>query len=75
MRIADICRRDVVRIGPRTSVSEAARTMRARHVGALIVTDQPDGERVRLASSRIEMSSSVSSLPMATRARRASATR
>jgi len=46
MRIADICTRDVVQIGPDAPLQEAAETMRKRHVGALVVTEQPNGEQV-----------------------------
>jgi CBS domain-containing protein len=46
MRIADICTTQVAHIGPDASVREAAETMRKRHVGSLVVIEQPDGERV-----------------------------
>lgn len=46
MRIADIKIHNVVHIGAHASVREAAEKMRKRHVGALIVVDQPDGERI-----------------------------
>ena len=46
MRIADICTHDVVQIAADASLAEAADTMRRRHVGALVVTEQPNGERV-----------------------------
>lgn len=46
MRIADIQTRRVVHIGPGASVREAAELMRTRHVGALVVVEQPNGERV-----------------------------
>lgn len=46
MRAYDICTRDVVCIGSDASVTEAAKLMRARHAGMLVVTVQPDGERV-----------------------------
>ncbi len=46
MRIADICTHDVVQIAADASLNEAAETMRKRHVGALVVTEQPNGERV-----------------------------
>ena len=48
MRIADICTRDVVQIGPDAPLREAAETMRRRHVGALVVTEQPNGEQIPL---------------------------
>ena len=46
MRIADIYTRRVVHVGAVASVREAAELMRKRHVGALVVVDQPNGERV-----------------------------
>lgn len=46
MRIADICTRDVIHVGADTSLREAAEVMRHRHVGALVVVEQPNGERV-----------------------------
>lgn len=46
MRISDICTSDVVHLGAEGSLREAAETMRARHVGALVVIDEPDGERI-----------------------------
>ena len=46
MRIADICTHDVVQIAADAPLAEAAETMRKRHVGALVVTEQPNGERV-----------------------------
>lgn len=45
MRIADICTRNVVHVSADISVREAAETMRERHVGALVVVEQPNGER------------------------------
>lgn len=46
MRVADIQTDKVIHIGVSASVREAAALMRKRHVGALVVTDQPDGEQV-----------------------------
>lgn len=46
MRAADICTRDVVCIDPEASVTDAAKLMRTRHAGALVVVEQPDGERM-----------------------------
>lgn len=46
MRISDICTRDVIHVGADASVREAAQIMRKRHVGALVVAEQPNGERV-----------------------------
>jgi CBS domain-containing protein len=45
MRITDVCTRDVVHILPTASVVDAAELMRSRHVGALVVVEQPNGER------------------------------
>ncbi len=45
MRIVEICTRDAVHIGPDASVADAAELMRTRHVGALVVVEQPNGER------------------------------
>jgi CBS domain-containing protein len=46
MRISDICTQNVVHIGANASVRDAAQAMRKHHVGALVVTDQPNGERI-----------------------------
>lgn len=46
MRVADICTRTVVHIGSNASLREAAQAMRKHHVGALVVVDQPNGERM-----------------------------
>ena len=46
MRSADIHTRRVVHISATASVREAAELMRYRHVGALVVIDQPNGERI-----------------------------
>lgn len=46
MRIADICTRHVVHIQAGASIREAAQQMRNHHVGTLVVTEQPNGERV-----------------------------
>jgi CBS domain-containing protein len=46
MRIADICTRNVVEVPADLSVREAARLMREQHVGTLVVTEKPNGERV-----------------------------
>lgn len=46
MRISDICTRDAVHVGAAASVREAAELMRKHHVGALVVVDQPNGERI-----------------------------
>jgi CBS domain-containing protein len=46
MPIDAICTRDVMCTGRDTTVSAAARMMRERHVGDLIVVDEVDGGRV-----------------------------
>lgn len=46
MRVGDICTHDAVSISPAASVEDAARMMRKRHVGSLVVVEQPNGERV-----------------------------
>lgn len=46
MRISDICTRSVVHIGAAASVRDAAQAMRKNHVGAIVVVDQPNGERI-----------------------------
>ncbi|AND68477.1 hypothetical protein ATSB10_10230 [Dyella thiooxydans] len=46
MHAAEICTRHVVYIDRKASIREAAQSMRGHHVGALVITDQPNGERV-----------------------------
>lgn len=46
MHAAEICTHHVVHIARTASIREAAQSMRNHHVGALVVTDQPNGERV-----------------------------
>lgn len=46
MRASDICTREVVCVSADTSITDAAKLMRTRHAGALIVVEQPDGERI-----------------------------
>ena len=46
MRIADICTHSVIHVDPDLSVRHAAKLMRKKHVGTLVVVDQPDGERI-----------------------------
>lgn len=43
MRVKNLCKPDVVKVGPRESVVEAARRMREHHVGYLVVTDDAEG--------------------------------
>lgn len=45
MILKDICVLDVASCGRETTVLEAARLMRRRHTGTLIVVDDPQGER------------------------------
>lgn len=44
MSLKDLCNTDVVSIGPKATVLEAARLMKARHVGELVVVDEPAGD-------------------------------
>ncbi|MGN2251919.1 CBS domain-containing protein [Frateuria sp. GZRe12] len=46
MQVHEICTHEVVSIGPAATVVDAARLMRTRHVGALVVVEQPNGERI-----------------------------
>lgn len=46
MRISDISTRRVVHASRDMSVRAAAELMRKQHVGALVVVDQPNGERI-----------------------------
>lgn len=46
MHAAEICTRHVVFVDRKASIREAAQSMRGHHVGALVVTDRPDGECV-----------------------------
>lgn len=46
MRIADICTRNVVHVEADLSIRAAAESMRKHHVGTLVVTEQPNGERL-----------------------------
>lgn len=48
MRISEICTSDVVCCGPDTTALEAARLMRARHVGDVVVVSDVQKERVPL---------------------------
>jgi len=45
MRVADICTPLTVHIDPTASVREAAKLMRERHVGAVVVVDRRNGTR------------------------------
>lgn len=46
MRASDICTSKVVCVEADASVTDAAKRMRDMHVGALVVTEQPNGERI-----------------------------
>lgn len=46
MRIADICTRHVIHVGADSSLREVAETMRKHHVGAVVVIEPPNGERI-----------------------------
>lgn len=41
MHVGDICHRDVVTISPQVSLCDAARVMREKHVGMLVVVGSP----------------------------------
>ena len=43
MNIGSICQRNVVKIERNASIVEAARAMRANHVGDIVIVDQIDG--------------------------------
>lgn len=44
--VADVCTRQVVAVPPSLSVDEAARLMRERHVGCIVIVEQGDGGRL-----------------------------
>ena len=46
MRIADICTRDVIHVDAGLSVQDAAQLMREKHIGTLVVVEQPNSERI-----------------------------
>lgn len=46
MQVHDICTHQVVSVSAAASVADAARLMRQRHVGTLVVVEQPNGERI-----------------------------
>jgi CBS domain-containing protein len=41
-KISELCERDVVVTGPETTIAEAAKLMRTRHVGCVVVVDQQE---------------------------------
>ena len=47
MNVSEFCQRDVVTAGPGDSLIEAANLMRERHVGSVVVVDDPGSARVR----------------------------
>jgi CBS domain-containing protein len=46
MKVGNFCKRDVVAISPDASLADAARMMRDRHVGFLVVTESRAGRRL-----------------------------
>ena len=46
MLVSEFCNRDVVIVDRATTILEAARLMRAEHVGDLVVTDSRNGQQV-----------------------------
>lgn len=45
MKLSDICTLDVTTCARDTSLLQAARLMREKHTGTLVVVDDPDGQR------------------------------
>ena len=45
MLVGEACTREVVIVDRKDSILDAARLMREHHVGTVIVTERPDGER------------------------------
>jgi CBS domain-containing protein len=48
MRVSEICTAEVVCCGPRTTALEAARLMRQKQVGDVVIVSDPERERVPL---------------------------
>jgi CBS domain-containing protein len=48
MLLKDVCMPDVVYCGPATTITEAARLMRHKHVGDIVVVEDPAGDRIPL---------------------------
>ena len=46
MLLRDVCMPDVVYCGPATTITEAARLMRRKHVGDIVVVEDPEGDRI-----------------------------
>jgi CBS domain-containing protein len=48
MLLKEICTTDVVSCGSEASLLQVAQLLRGRHTGAVVVVDDPDGERIPL---------------------------
>jgi CBS domain-containing protein len=46
MQIGDICTRNVIECGRKTTALELAQLMRSSHVGDVVVVDQPNGKKI-----------------------------
>lgn len=46
MQIGDVCTRNVIECGRKTTALELAQLMRSSHVGDVVVVDQPNGKKV-----------------------------
>ena len=46
MLLRDVYMPDVVYCGPATTITEAARLMRRKHVGDIVVVEDPEGDRI-----------------------------
>lgn len=46
MSVGEVCNREVVIVGRDASILEVTRLMRRHHVGAVVVSEERDGERV-----------------------------
>jgi signal-transduction protein with cAMP-binding, CBS, and nucleotidyltransferase domain len=46
MQIGDVCTRNVIECGRKTTALEVAQLMRSSHVGDVVVVDQPNGKKV-----------------------------
>jgi len=46
MKVSDVCTAEVVYCGPGVTALEAARLMRHRHVGDVVVVSNPDNDRI-----------------------------
>ena len=52
MRIPEICTTEVVCCRPQASALDAARLMRHKHVGDVVVVSDPEGDRVPVVDQR-----------------------